>query len=107
MDQRLLHLQPIYTRFSNNTTFLHVVQLPLNPSIMTAGPAWLFVVVNGVPSVGVEVRLGSRKIETQLILPATTLRDSSMVKAMDDDAATLGKQWRQVLRWGPHARWGW
>ena len=39
---------------------------------------------------GVEVLLGSGKIETQPILPATTLRDSSMVKVVDDDVTTSG-----------------
>lgn len=90
MGQRLLQLQSTYTGFSNNTAVLHVAQLPPNPAIITPGPAWLFVVVNGVPSVGVEVMLGSGKIETQPILAATTLRDPSMVKAVDDDVTTSG-----------------
>ena len=90
MGQRLLQLQSTYTGFSNNTAVLHVAQLPPNPAIIAPGPAWLFVVVNGVPSVGVEVMLGSGKIETQPTLPATILRESSMVKAVDDDVTTSG-----------------
>ncbi|KDR81169.1 hypothetical protein GALMADRAFT_265004 [Galerina marginata CBS 339.88] len=69
MGQRMVVLQSSYTGFGNNTATLHVSQVPPNPSVLAPGPAFLFVVVKGVPSVGVQVMIGSGKIETQQILP--------------------------------------
>ncbi|KAK7473123.1 hypothetical protein VKT23_001224 [Stygiomarasmius scandens] len=62
MGQRYVQLQSSYTGYTNGTGVLHVNQLPPNPSILAPGPALFFVVVNGVPSVGVEVMIGDGQL---------------------------------------------
>ncbi|KAJ7495844.1 copper radical oxidase, partial [Mycena galericulata] len=69
MGQRYVQLDATYTAYGeNNTATLHVSQLPPNAAILAPGPALLFVVVNGVPSVGVLVMVGSGVIGTQAML---------------------------------------
>ncbi|QRV96298.1 glyoxal oxidase [Ceratobasidium sp. AG-Ba] len=41
---------------------LHVAQLPPNPALMAPGPAWIFIVVEGIPSIGKMIMVGSGKI---------------------------------------------
>ncbi|KAI0358529.1 DUF1929-domain-containing protein [Trametes cingulata] len=65
MGQRMLQLNSTYTGNADGSAVLHVSQLPPNPSLFAPGPALLFVVVNGVPSVGVQVMVGSGQIEQQ------------------------------------------
>lgn len=80
MGQRYLQLSSAYTGYSeNNTAILHVSQLPPNPAIFPPGPALLFVVVNGVPSVGVQVMVGNGKLGEQPINDATSLPDSQIM----------------------------
>ncbi|KAH9935742.1 copper radical oxidase [Fomitopsis serialis] len=78
MGQRFVQLDSTYTGNSDGSATLHVSQLPPNPAVLAPGPALLFVVVNGVPSVGVQVMVGSGKIETQptkenVALPSSTI----------------------------------
>lgn len=80
MGQRYVELDSSYTGFQNNTGILHVAQLPPNPAILVPGPALLFVVVNGVPSVGVQIMVGSGQIGTQQILQAANLPASNIVQ---------------------------
>jgi hypothetical protein len=87
MGQRMVVLDSTYTAYSNNTAVLHVSQLPPNPAILAPGPAFLFVVVRGVPSVGVEVMVGSGAIEPQTVLVADLLPVSSMIGS--DGAVTV------------------
>ncbi|KAG9014848.1 hypothetical protein FRB94_009006 [Tulasnella sp. JGI-2019a] len=63
--QRHVQLQNTYTLNADGSAVLHCSQLPPNPSILAPGPAWLFIVVNGVPSTGVEVMIGNGIIGTQ------------------------------------------
>ncbi|KAJ7497677.1 glyoxal oxidase [Mycena latifolia] len=80
MGQRFVQLDATYTAYAaNNTATLHVSQLPPNPAILAPGPALLFVVVGGVPSVGVQVMVGSGKIEKQTVLPIGDLPETSFV----------------------------
>ncbi|KAF8199812.1 copper radical oxidase [Mycena galopus ATCC 62051] len=82
MGQRFLQLDSTYTAYEgNNTATLHVSQLPPNPAIFAPGPALLFVVVNGVPSVGVQVMIGSGVLGTQAISAIGDLPVSSFVSA--------------------------
>jgi Domain of unknown function (DUF1929) len=82
MGQRYLELQTSFTSFTNNdTAILHVSQFPPNPALFAPGPALLFIVVDGVPSIGVQVMVGSGKIETQPILPQTELPPSEVLTA--------------------------
>ncbi|KAF9473141.1 copper radical oxidase [Pholiota conissans] len=85
MGQRMVVLDSTYTGYGNNTAFLHVSQMPPNPGIMAPGPAFLFVVVNGIPSIGIEVMVGSGVIEKQTILAVDSLPASSILQ---DDTTT-------------------
>lgn len=74
MGQRFVELQTSFTGFHSNTSaILHVSQVPPNPALLAPGPALLFIVVNGVPSVGVQVMVGSGNIEPQQTLPVNNL----------------------------------
>lgn len=59
MGQRYIQLNSTYTGNTDGSAVLNVQQLPPNPSILAPGPAYLFVVVNGVPSVGVPIMVGN------------------------------------------------
>ena len=80
MGQRMVVLNMTYTGFSNNSATLHVSQVPPNPAILAPGPALLFVVVNGVPSVGVQVMVGSGQIGPQTILAIGHTPASSIIR---------------------------
>lgn len=80
MGQRYVQLENTYTGYDNNTATLHVRQLPPNPAILAPGPAYIFVVVKGVPSVGVPVMIGSGKLEKQPTSPPGDLPDSLIIQ---------------------------
>ncbi|KAL0956614.1 hypothetical protein HGRIS_002750 [Hohenbuehelia grisea] len=80
MGQRFLQLESTYTGFANNTGVLHVSQMPPNPAIFAPGPAFVYVVVNGVPSIGVQVMIGSGALGDQNVLPIGDLPESSMAQ---------------------------
>ena len=65
MGQRHLQLNNTYTVNSDGSYVLHVSQVPPNPNVLTPGPALMFVVVNGVPSNGTMVIIGTGQVETQ------------------------------------------
>jgi len=77
--QRAIELDFTYTANKDGGATLHVSQLPPNAAIMAPGPAWLFVTIDGVPSVGVRVMLGSGKIEVQSVANVESLPASSEV----------------------------
>jgi len=82
MGQRFVELRSTYTgHVSNSSATLHVSQLPPNPNVIAPGPALLFVVVKGVPSIGVQVMLGSGRIERQPIGTDATLPPSQILRA--------------------------
>ena len=110
MGQRYLELQSSFTAFTNHTAVLHVSQLPPNPALFAPGPALLFIVVDGVPSVGVQVMVGSGNIETQQMLPAANLpasqmllQDSSNTKTGEKTSDAVGIQSVN----GVKGAWGW
>jgi hypothetical protein len=82
--QRSAELDHTFTTKDDGGVTLHVSQAPPNPAIMQPGPAWFFVVVNGVPSVGVKVMVGSGQIEEQQILDVEALPASSTVTESAD-----------------------
>ncbi len=90
MGQRYVELQTTYTGYENNTAILHVNQLPPNPAVLVPGPALLFVVVNGIPSVGVQVMVGSGKIEKQTVDSSANLPGSSVLRASDVSGSSGG-----------------
>lgn len=92
MGQRYLQLNSTYTRALDGSVTLHVSQLPPNPSLLVPGPALLcvpraprsrltrdrFVVVNGVPSLGKFVMVGSGKLGPQTLLDVVPLPPSQI-----------------------------
>lgn len=73
MGQRHLQLNHTYTVNNDGSYVLYVSQVPPNANLLTPGPALLFVVVNGVPSNGTMVIVGSGAIETQPTAPVQDL----------------------------------
>ncbi|KAF7971613.1 hypothetical protein HWV62_20712 [Athelia sp. TMB] len=77
MGMRYVELDASYTGNADGSGTLHVAQLPPNPAILAPGPALLFVVVDGVPSMGAMIMVGNGKIATQPIATAATLPSNS------------------------------
>lgn len=73
MGQRYLQLNNTYTMNSDGSATLHVSQMPPCVACFPPGPAFIFVVVNGVPSNGAMVMIGSGTIGTQTTSSAATL----------------------------------
>ncbi|KDR70229.1 hypothetical protein GALMADRAFT_230209 [Galerina marginata CBS 339.88] len=73
MGQRLLQLNNTYTVNSNGSITLHVAQMPPNANLFQPGPGLMFVVVNGVPSNGTYVIVGSGQMGAQPTAPASVL----------------------------------
>ncbi|KAI1795615.1 copper radical oxidase [Ganoderma leucocontextum] len=78
MGQRMLQLGSTYTGNGDDSATLHVSQMPPNPATFPPGPALAFVVVNGVPSVGVQVMIGNGKIGQQPTSDVATLPSSAI-----------------------------
>jgi hypothetical protein len=92
MGQRFVQLNSTYTGYAgNNTAILHVSQLPPNPGILAPGPALLFVVVNGSPSVGVAVMVGSGQLGTQPMLAVADLPVSSIQQPVNTNPGSNKK----------------
>ncbi|GAA6042384.1 hypothetical protein JCM8097_004488 [Rhodosporidiobolus ruineniae] len=77
MGQRALELQHSYSTQSDGGVVLHVSQLPPNPALFQPGPAMLFIVVNGVPSNGTTLMVGSGQLGTQPTKSLAALPPSS------------------------------
>jgi len=91
MGQRMLQLNNTYTVNDNGTLTLHVSQVPPNPNILTPGPVFLFVVVNGIPSNGTHLIVGSGNIEQQQTLAAAALPASATsTKSIQGNGQTSG-----------------
>lgn len=54
-----------YTGNTDGSAVFHVAQISANPALLVPGPALLFVVVNGIPSVGQFVMVGNGIVGTQ------------------------------------------
>ncbi|KAF7797924.1 hypothetical protein EIP86_009131 [Pleurotus ostreatoroseus] len=65
MNQRALQLNNTYTVNQDGSFVLHVAQAPPNANLFQPGPAWLFVSVNGIPSNGTFVTVGSGSLGIQ------------------------------------------
>ncbi|KIM45417.1 copper radical oxidase [Hebeloma cylindrosporum] len=106
MGQRYVQLESTYTGYQqNNTATLHVAQLPPNPAIIVPGPAFIFVVVNGIPSIGLPVMLGSGKIEKQPILSPASLPAASIVEAPTGSSSGSHSAARPVVQGSGTLRW--
>ncbi|TFK34621.1 glyoxal oxidase N-terminus-domain-containing protein [Crucibulum laeve] len=91
MGQRLLQLNNTYTVQQDGSILLHVAQAPPNPNLFQPGPAFLFVVVNGIPSNGTYLIVGNGQIGTQptsaaSVLPSNVRLDS--VSGSADSSST-------------------
>ncbi|KAI0319678.1 glyoxal oxidase N-terminus-domain-containing protein [Amylostereum chailletii] len=73
MGQRILQLNNTYTVADDGTLTLHTAQPPPNPNLLTPGPAFVFVTVNGVPSNGSYVIVGNGQIGAQPTAEASVL----------------------------------
>jgi len=79
MGQRALQLNHTYTVNDDGSIAYHVSQMPPNANIFQPGPAFVYVTVNGIPSKGSYVIVGSGKVETQTMNSVDTLPPSVRV----------------------------
>jgi len=86
MGQRHLQLNNTYTVNNDGSITLHVAQVPPNPSILTPGPALLFVVINGIPSNGTIVIVGNGQIGKQPTGTASVLPSSVQLSSASGTA---------------------
>lgn len=77
MGQRYIQLNSTFTGNTDFSATLHVSQLPPNAALLVPGPALLFVIVNGIPSIGQFVMVGSGQLGRQPMLARATLEPSS------------------------------
>ncbi|GAA6042383.1 hypothetical protein JCM8097_004487 [Rhodosporidiobolus ruineniae] len=92
---RQVILNHTYTQNDDSSVVLHVSQVPPNPAIIAPGPALFFVTVDGVPSYGQFVMVGSGEIEEQetskaAVLPASvkSTKAAAVVKAASSKASS-------------------
>jgi len=95
MGQRFLQLNSTYTVNSDGSLTLHTAQMPPNANIFQPGPAMVFVVVNGIPSNGTFVIVGSGSVETQptqaaSVLPASVRLNSASGSADSSSTSSGG-----------------
>ena len=93
MGQRFLRLNSTYTVHSNGSFTLHVSQVPPNPNLFQPGPAFMYVVVGGIPSVGNYVIVGNGAIGTQEVaevqaLPASVGLDGVVGNGSETSSST-------------------
>ena len=92
MGQRFLELETSYTIDpDSNTTTLHVSQMPPNAALFPPGPAMLFLVLDGVPSWGQYVIVGSGNIGTQPTAAAQALPESSTLVSASAASASAAE----------------
>ncbi|KAG6915316.1 hypothetical protein DXG01_012177, partial [Tephrocybe rancida] len=78
MGQRYVQLNNTFTVKDDGSIVLHVAQAP-NPNILQPGPALLFVTINGIPSNGTMVIVGSGSMGQQPITAASSLPASVLL----------------------------
>lgn len=86
MGQRSFQLNNTYTVNSDGSIAVHVSQFPPNPAIFPPGPAFLFVVVKGIPSNATYVIIGNGQIGTQPTSPASVLPNSVQLASASGSA---------------------
>lgn len=86
--QRLLQLENTYTLNDDGSAVLHVAQIPPNPALFAPGPAYMYVTVNGVPSIGKHILIGNGIIQEQPKLAATKLPAKAVPAGATNAAAT-------------------
>ena len=81
MGQRMIQLENTYAVAKDGSVTVHCSQMPPNPHVFAPGPAMMFVVVQGVPSVATPVMIGSGKIEKQPVLAVTQLPSAATLSS--------------------------
>lgn len=87
MGQRHLQLNNTYSVNDDGSYVLYVSQVPPNPNLLTPGPVLLFVVVNGIPSNGTMVIVGTGQVETQPTSAASPLPPSVTATAVPSSSS--------------------
>ena len=78
--QRYLELETTYIKDEDKDTItLNVAHMPPNANIFQPGPAYIFLVVDGIPSQGEILMIGSGNIEEQSLLAKTVLPQSQVI----------------------------
>ncbi|KAJ6577589.1 glyoxal oxidase N-terminus-domain-containing protein [Mycena capillaripes] len=90
MGQRYIQLNNTFTVNKDGSIVLHVSQMHPNPNLFQPGPALLFVVMNGIPSNGTYVLIGSGNVEPQPTADASVLPASVLVADAHGSAGTSG-----------------
>ncbi|KAI0056364.1 DUF1929-domain-containing protein [Artomyces pyxidatus] len=90
MGQRIMQLNTTYTVQNDGTLIIHTAQPPPNPNLFQPGPAFLFVTVNGIPSNGSYLILGSGQVGTQPTQPASVLPASIRADSASGSAPSNG-----------------
>lgn len=80
----MVQLNSTWSLNDDGTGVLHSSQMPPNPSIMAPGPALLYIVINGVPSTGIDIMVGDGQIGDQTIysvpaLPGTIAQSGATI----------------------------
>lgn len=87
-----MQLNNTYTVNSDASITYHVNQLPPNPNLFQPGPAWVFVVINGIPSNGTSVLVGSGSVGTQPTSPQAVLPQSVTLASVSGSADSSNTQ---------------
>ena len=91
MGQRFLQLNNTYTVQDDGTIILHVAQAPPNPYVFQPGPAFLYVVIDGIPSNGSYVIVGNGQIGPQPTSPSSVLPDNILSSRTGGSAGGSGE----------------
>ncbi|KAI0029391.1 glyoxal oxidase N-terminus-domain-containing protein [Vararia minispora EC-137] len=98
MGQRLIELENTVSIDGGGVAVLHVAQVPPNPAAFPPGPAFLFVVVDGVPSIGVMVTVGSGRLGPQELSAPATLPPGVGANLVTNAKASAGHKPRDFER---------
>lgn len=88
MNQRMLVLETSYTGTTGGGGTLHVSPVPPNAALFPPGPALFFVVVDGTPSVAVQVMVGNGQIGAQPLKDTVPLPRARVAPPADDSVST-------------------
>lgn len=90
MGQRMLQLNNTYAVSSDGTITYMVSQLPPNANLFQPGPAYVWVTIDGIPSNGTYVTVGSGNIEAQPTSDASVLPASVRAEGASGTASGNG-----------------
>lgn len=88
MGQRSLQLNNTYTVNSDGSIAYHVAQMPPNANIFQPGPAFLYVTINGIPSNGTYLIVGTGQVGTQPLGAVASLPPNVRVDSASGSGST-------------------